>query len=60
MNQWMYDTIVAIIQNGAPALADQLIGGIQEVITDNLAKDKELKDLKGKKEKAEKKEPEKV
>lgn len=55
MNQWMYDTIVTIIQNGAPALANQLIGGIQELITDNQAKTKELEELKsGKKDKAEK------
>ena len=60
MNQWMYDTIVTIIQNGAPALANQLIGGIQELITNNQAKAKEIEELKGKKEKAEKKEPEKV
>lgn len=55
MNQWMYDTIVTILQNGAPALANQLIGGLQELITDNQAKTKELEELKsGKKDKAEK------
>jgi len=55
MNQWMYDTIVTIIQNGAPALANQLIGGLQELITDNQAKTKELEELKnGKEGKAEK------
>lgn len=55
MNQWMYDTIVTIIQNGAPALANQLIDGIQELITDNQAKAKEIEELKnGKEGKAEK------
>lgn len=55
MNQWMYDTIVTILQNGAPALANQLIGGLQELITDNQAKTKGLEELKsGKKDKAEK------
>lgn len=55
MNQWMYDTIVTIIQNGAPALANQLIGGIQELITDNQAKAKEIEELKnGKESKTEK------
>ena len=55
MNQWMYNTIVTIIQNGAPALANQLIGGLQELITDNQAKTKELEELKsGKESKTEK------
>lgn len=44
MNQWMYDTIVAIIQNGAPAIANQLIGGLQELISDYQSKSKELEE----------------
>ena len=56
MNQWMYDTIVAVIQSGSPALADQLIGGLKELINDYQAKSKELEELKnGKEDKASKK-----
>ena len=47
MNQWMYDTIVAILQSGAPALANQLVSGIQELINDYQSKSKELDELKG-------------
>lgn len=34
MTQAQYDTIVKIIQNGAPALANELISAIAELITD--------------------------
>jgi hypothetical protein len=45
MNQWMYDTMVAIIQNGAPALANQLIDGLQSLIKDRQEKSKKLEAL---------------
>ena len=45
MNQWMYDTMVAIIQNGAPALANQLIEGLQSLIKDYQEKSKRVEEL---------------
>lgn len=44
MTQWIYDTIVAVIQNGAPALANQLVGSLQDLVTDYQKKCKELED----------------
>ncbi len=35
MNQWEYQTIVSILNNGAPALANGLVAKINSLITDN-------------------------
>ncbi len=43
MTQFQYDAIMKILQNGAPALCQELAQSISQVITDNstLAKEKE-------------------
>lgn len=45
MTQFQYDAIVAIIKNGAPALANELISSIDNVIRANAQLAKENKKL---------------
>ena len=45
MMQFQYDAIVAIIKNGAPALANELISSIDNVIRANAQLAKENKKL---------------
>lgn len=47
MNQWMYDTIVATINAGVPAIANDLVKGLQTLVEDYQAKVKEIEELKG-------------
>ena len=46
MTQEQYNTICKILNSGAPALATELIGVFNEVITDNQNMKKELDELK--------------
>ena len=45
MTQFQYDAIIAVIKNGAPALANELIGSIDNVIRANAQLAKENKKL---------------
>ena len=45
MTQFQYDTIVTVIKNGAPALENELIGSIDNVIRANAQLAKENKKL---------------
>ena len=53
MTQANYDIICKVIQNGAPALANELIGAISNLITDANALLKERDELKAKLEEIE-------
>ena len=45
MTQFQYDAIIAVIKNGAPALANELIGSIDNIIRANAQLTKENKKL---------------
>ena len=54
MTQFQYDTIMKIICNGAPALADELCQSFADIINERNAFKKELDEIKNNKESEEK------
>ncbi len=46
MNQYQYDTIIKLIANGAPALAEELCNAFADVITERNRLRIELDELK--------------
>ena len=52
MNQYQFDTIMKVIENGAPALANELCGSLNDLVNDYNALREEKDKQEAKKTKA--------